>query len=331
MRGRPRSLGAWALWLYAVSASTALACGSRTGLLVPPPQRDAAVSEEASLDSGEEAAADAGPDATEEDAPEELPSIDGSFPDAPNPCDGGQTLVYLITQENQLLGFDPASLSTNTIGIVACPTMATPFSMAVNRQGIAYSLFGDGTLWRIDTGTAACTPTSFAPDQAGIPTFGMGYVADVGDGGPGGDAGETLYVDQEMAGGGGISTGLAWIDTTTMVLNFIGPFSPPVAGMEMTGTADGRLFGSGLVATGGSQIAEIDRATARIVASTPLSVGQQGDAWAFAFWGGSFWVFTSPGGTTTVTRFDPMTNQETTATTINGTVVGAGVSTCAPL
>lgn len=287
--------------------------------------------EEASFDSGQEPEAEAEA-AAGSDAPEELPPIDASFPDAPNPCDGGQTLVYLITQESQLLGFDPASLSVNTIGIVSCPTGATPFSMAVDRQGIAYSLFDDGTLWRIDTATAGCTRTNFQPDQHGMLTFGMGYVADTGDAGHGGDAGETLYVDQEMAGGGGISAGLAWIDTTTMVLNFIGPFSPAVAGMEMTGTADGRLFGSGLRATSGSQIAEIDRSTAHILASTPLSVGHQGDAWAFAFWGGYFWVFTSAGGgTTTVTRFDPATNQETIATSIGGTVVGAGVSTCAPL
>ena len=59
-----------------------------------------------------------------------------------------------------------------------------------------------------------------------------------------------------------------------------------------------------------------------------------GDAWAFAFWGGHFWLFTNPNmmGSSQVDRYDPSAN--TTTTEVNSVgfrIVGAGVSTCAPV
>jgi len=111
--------------------------------------------------------------------------------------------------------------------------------------------------------------------------------------------------------------------------------SPPIPGPELTGTGAGQLFGfyTNPDPTGtGSHIVQIDPSTGVLLMDYPLQVGMPNDAWAFAYWGGVFWVFTSPapGGQTTVTRFDPVTRSETTATTLGATVVGAGVSTCAP-
>jgi hypothetical protein len=59
-------------------------------------------------------------------------------------------------------------------------------------------------------------------------------------------------------------------------------------------------------------------------------VGEPDDAYAFGFWGGDFWVFTSDGTFTQVTQFDPTSGAETAATTYDDVIVGAGVSTCAP-
>jgi hypothetical protein len=57
--------------------------------------------------------------------------------------------------------------------------------------------------------------------------------------------------------------------------------------------------------------------------------------YAFSFWGGSFWFYTaSDTDSTKVTRYDPTTNPPTTtvaAPMLPFTIVGAGVSTCAPL
>jgi hypothetical protein len=200
--------------------------------------------------------------------------------------------------------------------------------MAVDRRGIAYSVFTDGQLFRVDTASAACLPTSFAPGQDQFVTFGMAFVANTG-----GDAGETLYVDE-----GSVmlkstpSRGLASIDTTTFVLNYVAAFAPPILGAELTGTSDGRLFAFYTNAMGtGSHIDQVDRTTGNILADNPLQVGTPADGYAFAFWGGQFWVFTSSASQTIVTSFDPVRKVETPITTwMNVEVVGAGVSTCAP-
>ncbi len=332
--------------------SVFVACGSRTGLLTPLPPEDASTADTFSPDVTTDSfvpdvteEADAVPDVEGEPdviEDEAAPPIDANFPDAPSVgCpDSAATLVYLITQEGNLLSFNPSTLTPTTIGPVSCPTASTPFSMAVDRLGIAYSIFSDpmtmvGTLWRVDTRNAGCQSTTFQPNQLGFATFGMGYTTNAPDAGLGPDAGvETLYVDQEVAGGTMTpSLGLASLDTSTMQLHFVSAFNPPTPGMELTGNGSGRLFGFGVHTGGGSHIAEIDPANGNILGDTQLMVGQANDAWAFALWGGKFWVFTSAGGqpsVTTVTEYDPSTQVESTATTINGTVVGAGVSTCAP-
>jgi hypothetical protein len=59
-----------------------------------------------------------------------------------------------------------------------------------------------------------------------------------------------------------------------------------------------------------------------------------GGAWAFAFWGGDFYLFTAPGGNGTsslVTRYRPSDGSVTQVAMAPGvTIVGAGVSPCAP-
>jgi hypothetical protein len=313
------------------------ACGDRTGLLVPEPSVDAAADRGPDVAPEREAAVpvEAGVDVeAEADA---LPLIDVSFPDVPlvSSCpDAGSTLIYVLTESNDLYSFYPPTLTFTRIGTIACPTTGggtpTPFSMAVNRAGIAYTVFSDGELFRVDTASAACEATGYPPDQEGFSTFGMGYVANTAD------AGETLFVaEADAVTGKPSSMGLASIDTTSLALSFVGPFVPPIPGPELTGTADGSLFAFYTNAVGsGSHIVEVDRLTGQIVADSPLQVGSPEDAYAFGFWGGVFWVFTSdspgPAGISQVTRFDPQTGQETNPTTMPEVIVGAGVSTCAP-
>jgi hypothetical protein len=310
----------------------AAACGDRTGLLVGTAEApaDAAADVVIHRDGGPDGDADAGSDA--------LPPLDGTFADVVRPSicvDAGSTLVYVITEQNELYSFYPPTLAFSKIGNIACPATASdsPFSMAVDRKGTAYSVFQSGALFQLSTASAACKATSFAPGQHGFGTFGMGYAANTGD------AGETLYVAE-----GNVtisprpnSQGLAAIDTQSFVLSYVAPFTPPIPGPELTGTGDGRLFGFYTNAdTPGSHIIEIDRTTGRVLADSPLQVGDPSDAYAFAFWGGVFWVFTAApvgttGGPTTVTRFDPSTGSESNVATLPSTIVGAGVSTCAPM
>ncbi len=305
--------------MAAAIVSLAAGCGARTELLAPP-LGDAA-QEDHTVDHH---------DAAEEDALEEdvIPHID-QFVDAPIPTDcpdAGDTLVYVITSENDLYSFYPPTHVFTPIGTIKCQgATSTPYSMAVNRLGTAFSVFADGTLWQISTANAACKPTPYVPSPQGTPfyNFGMGFV--------GTQTTDTLYVCDANFNNVN-SMGLATIDTAkTFKRTFVANFQPELPRCELTGTGDGRLFAFCLLGGGGSEIAEIDPATAKIIAVNQLKVGSPNDAFAYAFWGGFFWIFTGPGGNTNVTRYDPGTFAETTVTTLSGrTIVGAGVSTCAP-
>ncbi len=304
--------------VFGATILSAFACGARTGLDVPP----APV-----VDAGSDVV-DAGPDVF--DAP---PDVVDAPPDAPvvvGDCvDAGITYIYVITEENFLYGYYPPSNEFHFIGVIACPAPPgdTPFSMAVDRKGTAYVVFSPGgNLFQVSTADASCQATSFVPHQGGFPaTFGMGFSADLND------PGETLYV----AGDSTATTpeSLATIDTTTFQLSLVGPFSQPIGNAELTGTGDSKLYGFG-VASPIIHLAEIDKPTASILSDTFLTLptGDTLVAWAFAFWGGNFYFFSAAQeGSSTVSVYTPGGSTSTAqVNTIDKTIVGAGVSTCAP-
>jgi hypothetical protein len=288
----------WACFLLPAVAG----CGSRTGLPGGSP--------EVSGDGGVLPPIDAAP------APDVVRS------DCPS---GDPTLVFVVTEEGQLFRFSPPDASFTNLGSLRCPSLpdASPFSMAVNRQGTAFVLYDDGSIFRVSTVDGSCSATSYRPGQNGFFQFGMGFATD--EGGPS----ETLFVadatDQSA------SLGLGAIDTSTFALSKVASFVDPIARPELTGTGDGRLFiFYSLDAPTSSTVAELDKSTARVIAENQLPGVVQGQAWAFAFWGGDFWLFTAPGGSSQVTRFRPSDGSITAVATLPQLIVGAGVSTCAP-
>jgi hypothetical protein len=294
------------------------ACGARTGLYAPQ-ELDSSLPD-AHHDAHSEPDADV-------DAPEDVvPPIDVTI-DVPviNECpDAGSTLIYVIGSANELFSFYPPTLGFKLIGQVSCTLQSTPFSMAVNRSGIAYSVFSDGELFEVSTANAACKPTPYQPSQLGWQNFGMGY-ATLPDGG---DGLFVVQVDFQNP-----SQGLGVIDTTSFKLSKVGAFQPDLTPeCELTGTGDGRLFALCLSngSTQSALLAQIDPLTAKVIGADTLNLGGGQQALAFAFWGGDFWIFTAPSSQTTVTKYDPVTKQLTPEATLNAQIVGAGVSTCAP-
>jgi hypothetical protein len=327
MRSRRLSFFAVTALLPAVLLALPLACGSKTGLLVGEPDAEAP-------DAGPDAIIIRHPDAApvEEDAAEveedALPPIDVTPPPPFNDCpDAAATLIYLITEGNQLLSFYPPTATFSTIiGNISCPSSSTPFSMAVDRNGIAYIVFQDGQLFEVDTQAPSlpCQATGFVAGQQGFSTaFGMGFSHNSGD------AGETLYVASGSSTGAPGLPQLATIDARSFALQVVGAFNPVIDNTELTGTGAGDLFGF-YATDAGSGIAQIDKANAQVFAESPLPGVFQGRGWAFAFWGGDFYTFTAPSGGTVVTRFRPSDKSIVPVAQTPQLVVGAGVSTCAP-
>jgi hypothetical protein len=327
----PRPIMGLFFFALALSAMRGLvACGDRTGLLV---------------DERPEAAPDAAPDVVrirdaahedhfvEEDA---LPPIDVTHkPDVIiNDCvDAGSTLIYVVTSENFLYSFYPPTAEFRQIGLLSCPTPDStwqPFSMAVDRKGTAYVLFTQGftatsppgQLYRVSTATAACVAVPYVPGQQGFNRFGMGFV-----GSPNGRT-DTLYVAADNT-----PAALGTIDVTSFHLSVVGTFAPQdLPSAELSGTGTGQLYAfysiNGMTS---SAIAQIDPMTAQVTAQNDLSSLPQQMAWAFAYWGGDFYLFTgATGQPSTVTRYSPSDGSQITYATAPNTIVGAGVSTCAP-
>ncbi|AKV04798.1 hypothetical protein AKJ09_11461 [Labilithrix luteola] len=97
---------------------------------------------------------------------------------------------------------------------------------------------------------------------------------------------------------------------------------------ELTGTGAGTLYG---FLRAGNRIVRLDKKTGSILETYRPDV-EIGSGWAFAHWGGDFWLFTAPrNARTTVSRYSPATNTTTVMIEDTGMlIVGAGSSTCAP-
>jgi hypothetical protein len=204
--------------------------------------------------------------------------------------------------------------------------------MAVDRSATAWVNYDDGSIFQVNTSTLACKATSFVSGQGGFTAaLGMGFSSDA----PGSNA-ETLFVSDNTGPGGlgvaGGGKGLAKLDLGTMTLTPLGPYTAANAGFdaELTGTGDAELYG--FFTTTPANLAKIDKATGATPASTSLpTVNAATGGFAFSFWGGDFWFYTEGANGSSVTHFETATQtSKVVLKDLGYTIVGAGVSTCAP-
>lgn len=246
-------------------------------------------------------------------------------------CSDAAKLIYVVGETYELYSYHPPTKELKEIGQLACPAgSSTPFSMAVDRSATAWVLYNNGTIWHVDINNGAkCSPTNYVPNQAGFSTFGMGFVSDEA-----GSQDETLYV------GNYSGQNLGKINPKTMVLTPVGNYNGGNGlngPAEITGTGDARLYGffANLLA-GTTSVAEIDKSTATLKSVISLPNIDVGSGWAFAFWGGAFYLFTAPTGNSQVTKLTVDPNDPNKGSTqvempsVGFVIVGAGVSTCAP-
>ncbi|MDF1564728.1 MAG: hypothetical protein P1V51_16930 [Deltaproteobacteria bacterium] len=261
-----------------------------------------------------------------------------------NGCAAGSGLIYVVDDANELLSFDPAG-GANTfqlLGTLTCNAAASlpawgsgagqPFSMSVDREGQAWVLYTSGEIFAVDTADpSACTRKAWVPGTGGYELFGMGFVADAP-----GSPDETLFVAGGAADGSGTGT-IGAIDPATLQARTVGPFAAGEYGPELTGTGSAELYGY-FPGTTSTYVAEIGTGTGVNGQSWALP-NLSGDvmAWAFAHWGGRFYIFVTTddgfGLNTQVLLLDSTQAGQVTPLLqdVPYLIVGAGVSTCAPV
>jgi hypothetical protein len=246
-------------------------------------------------------------------------------------CSDAAKLVYVVDSNNMFSKFDPSTKTFQNIGALNCPATgdifgpATPFSMGIDRTPTAWVLYSSGELFKVNTSTAACEPTSWSA-PASLPLFGMGFSSDTQGG-----SSETLYIAGGTDPGSSTTSTFASLNTTSMTSSTLGSVN---GSPELTGTGSAELWGF-FPAANGARVEKINKANGSPAGTTfPLTaLAGEPAAWAFAFWGGDFWVFLMKDleSNTTVYQIDGTTGQVKGQTSANGrTIVGAGVSTCAP-
>jgi hypothetical protein len=237
-------------------------------------------------------------------------------------CADGAELIYVVDANDQLLSFDPRKLPRDPfklIGVMNCGALGSPFSMSVDRSGTAWVLYSDGSVFEVQTTDASCRPSGFTSGG----TFGMGFTAEA----PGSKA-EKLY----LAANDG-SHQLSYLDTTKDI-----PTQHAVARLpatrhpELTGTSEGKLYGFFPETFQQAFVQEIDRKDGSLV-GTKWELADRFEsisAYAFAHWGGTFYIFVTDDRSTVRTVNRATGAYEVVMPNIPFRITGAGVSTCAP-
>lgn len=247
-------------------------------------------------------------------------------------CADAARWIYLVTESNAFLRFEPDSAALTTVGTLSCPAgSATPFSMAVDRNATAWVLFNDGNIFDVDVTSVACRVSGFVPNQMGMEVFGMGFVSDAA-----GSTSETLYIaGGPLAGIGGGTSTLGRIETATLTVSRIGSLT---GSPELTGNGAAELWGFFPDARP-MNVQQLDKTSAASLRTFDVSrVDSSGlggaQAWAFAFWGGRYYIFYQGvlDPSSSVWRLTPDTSVvEPVLMNTGFKIVGAGVSTCAPV
>jgi hypothetical protein len=256
---------------------------------------------------------------------------DMSMPYLPGDCVEAAKLVYVVDENEKFSSFDPKTLAFTDLGTLNCPGTGgtNPFSMSVDRNAQAWVLFSSDRIFKVDiVNNLACAATNYVPAQHGFEEFGMGFAADVA-----GANDETLYIaggsQVDIGSGSSLFGSIAFPSLTVSQRGNVDGWP------ELTGTGDAKLWGF-FPDTSPPKVAEIDKATGMSGTTFPApdlaSLGTP-QAWAFAFWGGDFWIFLQRDvdPSTTVYQVKQSDGSVTPVKRNTGRrIVGAGVSTCAP-
>jgi hypothetical protein len=193
--------------------------------------------------------------------------------------------------------------------------------------------FSDQQIRKVDvTNVSECSDPGFVPGQDGIKNFGMAFVSNSAD-----DQCDRLYGNHYnlVAEGDKVSEFFS-VDPLNLALVQLGKSNYGRA--ELTGTGDGRAFL--FAGPDPSKLVEVDKASGATLDVIPLPGVKTGGGFAFAFFGGDFYFFTDnmSDSKSEVTHLDYDDSDKNGVQDLKVIyqdaplrIVGAGVSTCAPL
>lgn len=275
------------------------------------------------LDSGaasDSSEADSGAPGDSSDPDEGADPEEGADPAPEDDCEHTSDLVYVLSRDDGALHlFDPETLTFSSLGRLSCGTSASPGSMAVSRDGQVFVRMSDNAVYAVDLSTMACARTAYSDRATGFDAFGMGYATDRAD-----TWRDQLYVANEDRVGR--------LDTSTWSIT---PIASMPSQSELTGNAAGELWAF-LPLESPAQLIELDKedgARLNTLRLPRFPAASDIDTFAFAGWGGSFYLFVrvyGMGESTDVYQVHGDGDMELVLEDVGFDVVGAGVSTCAP-
>ena len=196
--------------------------------------------------------------------------------------------IYLISDGGEIWTYDP---SLDEYEFVVGPVCggATPFSMAVDTEGVAWINIVDSmgvlNLDLLDPGP--CTESPYLRTNPDFGLFGMSFASNSAT-----DFCSDLYV-MTYSGDGAFDEGpdlgkLGVIDPDTGDIRELA--NTNFDGGELTGTGDGRLFG--FAGDDPVKLVEYDRETGALLDTIELTGVRKTNASAAAFYAGDIWLFT---------------------------------------
>jgi hypothetical protein len=245
-------------------------------------------------------------------------------------CAEGTDVIYVLSDNAELWSFDPDNLEFELISAFSCDGLSSTFSMGVDRNAIAWVMFQGGDIYNIDINAPdTCTDPGYTPGQLGFDLYGMAFVSESEE-----NPCDQLYAQSSSGGFGteGVGIGdLGKLDPEDLTMSLLGPTN--FDGGELTGTGDGRLFMfSGLDP---AKLVQLDKDDGSEISRLDLDGLELTNAFAFSFFAGDFYFFTEAGfsGDSQVTHLDFDGDQELEVVVEQAPIriVGAGVSTCAPV
>jgi hypothetical protein len=242
--------------------------------------------------------------------------------------------IFVLSKTAELWKYFPGKNKFVMLGAIDCDVAPSTFSMGVDRQGYAWVQFSDLQIRKVDvTDVSDCSDPGFVPGQGGVENFGMAFVSNSAD-----DKCDRIYGNHYngVADGQHGRSEFFSVDPMTLDLVQLGKSNYGLA--EVTGTGDGRAFL--FAGPDPSKLVEVDKANGATLDVIPLPGVKTGGGFAFAFFAGDFYFFTdasptararSPTSTTTTATRTACRTSRSSCRTSPLRIVGAGVSTCAPL